>query len=103
MGNRDYYSIRTGKNPLAAGLDLRRACELFLSIYQHFLKRDYFQEYFGFHCTDDYEPRAGLLGDDIPAEILLKVRKTGLWPVSEQFQLYAEDDLFDMIEFLHHS
>ncbi|EFI34811.1 conserved hypothetical protein [Desulfonatronospira thiodismutans ASO3-1] len=38
---------------------------------------------------------------DIDLEILLKIRKKNLWPIDEHIKQYSEDDLFDIIEFLH--
>lgn len=99
MSERQYYSLRTGKNPLQK-LDLKTLLEVFRSIYDEFLVRYYFQEAFGFFCVDAGDV-AGIMGSDIRGFFLRKVRKPGLWPIDTQYQSYSEDDLFDVVELLH--
>ena len=102
MGTREkrYYSVRTGKHPGGAKLDLPALKKLFLSIDNQFSSRDYFQEAFGYDCVDaGYVP--GSLGEDVGGAILIAVRKDSLWPLRDRLSEYSEDDLFDMIEFLH--
>lgn len=95
-----YYSVRTGKNPLSHGLDLKAILELFQSLYLRFESEGYFQEHLGFYCIDEgFKP--GALGYDIDAAILIEVRKRDMTPIGEKIWNYAEDDLFDMIEFLY--
>lgn len=99
MSGRQYYSMRTGKNEYAAGIDLSILLKLFQDMYKYFSDGDYFQEAFGFDCVD-----AGLipgtLGYDIEAQMLRKLRKVELWPIFDKCLGYSEDDLFDVIEFL---
>ncbi|MBW1617040.1 MAG: hypothetical protein JRJ49_11065 [Deltaproteobacteria bacterium] len=38
---------------------------------------------------------------DVESDILLKIRKESLWPINKFIENYSEDDLFDIIEFLH--
>ena len=94
-----YYSQRTGNNPNLNGLPLDDVIELFLRIYQQLEDDGYFSEAFGFWCVDaDHVP--GKIRD-IELEILLKIRKKHIWPISQYCKGYSEDDLFDVIEFLY--
>lgn len=95
----NYYSQRTGKNPNLKGLPLEDVIELFQRVYQQLENDGYFSEAFGFWCVDaDHVPGKVL---DVELEMLLKIRKKHLWPVSEFCKNYSEDDLFDVIEFLY--
>lgn len=100
MRKKPYYSIRTGKNPYAQGIDLPLLRRLFRDIYLSFLHRDYFQEAFGYTCVDLGDV-PGKLGDDIEAQMVRNLRKAHLWPIQERCLEYSEDDLFDVIEFLY--
>lgn len=100
MAGRQYYSMRTGKNPYAAGIDLPILLRLFCDLYVHYSDQGYFQEAFGYYCVDAGEVH-GTLGYDIEAQILRKLRKTNLWPIQDKCLDYREDDLFDVIEFLY--
>lgn len=100
MGNRRYYSIRTGKNPDASRYDLPILLRLFSDFYLEFLNQDYFQEDFGYYCVDAGEV-SGKLGSDIEAQMFRAIRKPDLWPIQEKCKSYSEDDLFDVIEFLY--
>lgn len=92
--------MRTGKNPASAAIDLPTLLRVFRPVYSYFEKEGYFQEAFGYDCVDaGYTP--GTLGSDMEAVVLLQLRKIGLWPVLSQLDNYSEDDLFDMLEFLH--
>ncbi|MDR0478718.1 MAG: hypothetical protein LBH31_02700 [Burkholderiaceae bacterium] len=95
-----YYSTRTGKNPNAGKIDLATLRKLFSALYIELEEDGYFQEYFGYWCVDNGDV-AGSLGPDIDAVILFKIRKSGLWPIREKIDNYSENDLFDVIEFLH--
>jgi hypothetical protein len=97
--NRQYFSIRTGKNPNMVHYDLPILKRLFKDLYIRKLEEGCFQEYFGFTCVDQgFIP--GKLGTDIDAQIIKKVRKTDLWPIINRYLSYQEEDLFDIIEFL---
>jgi hypothetical protein len=98
MRKRPYYSIRTGKNPHVK-LNLDMLQRLFCDVYKDFDRKDYFQEAFGYHCPDG--DGVGTLGTDIEAQMTRRLRKTGLWPIFIRVFYYSEDDLFDVIEFLH--
>ena len=100
MREKPYYSVRTGKNIGGAKLDLDKFRRLFASIYKQLESDGYFQEFFGYQCVDQgFVP--GRLGSDIEGEIILQLGKSGLWPIPEMVEDYTEDDLFDVIEFLH--
>lgn len=97
---RQYFSQRTGKNSGAARLSLPDVKRLFKSQYDQLADQGYFQEDLGFYCVDaDFIP--GKLGTDLPAELLLALRKDNLWPFHETIDNWSEDDLFDVVEFLY--
>ncbi len=100
MRKTPYYSVRTGKNPNARNLDLPILKRLFIDVYKAFVEKDYFQEAFGYYCVDAGDMH-GTLGSDIEAQFLLHLRKEDLWPIQEKINDYSEDDIFDVIEFLH--
>ncbi|EOX4467703.1 hypothetical protein ACJ5NB_002442 [Vibrio alginolyticus] len=96
-----YYSIRKGSNENSQGFQLTELKELFLRSFNIFLSEGYFDEAFGHYCVDDGDVPGKI--SDIELEILLKVRKKSLWPVSTNIDNYSEDDLLDLIEFLHNN
>lgn len=93
-----YYSQRKGSNPNQKGLPLADLIDLFGRVFSHMREDGYFHEAFGFECGDggyiDGKVR------DIELEMLLSVRKKGLWPIDTAGVRYSEDDFFDVIEFL---
>lgn len=95
-----YYSIRTGKNPLAGRFDLATLRELFRTLFIQFEDTGYFQESLGYHCVDSGYV-AGTLGHDLEGMLLLELRKKDLAPIRTRIEAYSEEDLFDMIEFLY--
>jgi len=97
---KQYYSIRTGKNKNFSGFDLSVLKKLFSDLYSELDTDGYFQEYFGFECTDVGFVR-GILGENIEAQIYRLLRKDNLWPIKDHVKDYEEDDLFDIIEFLY--
>ena len=100
MRNRAYYSVRTGKNPLAKSFDLPSFRSLFLSFYKDLEEKGYFQQALGYHCVDrDWV--AGTLGHDFEGMTLRKLRKKNLLPVPQYVGRYTEDDLFDVVELLY--
>ena len=80
-------------------MSLESLKELFVSVWHDFYSRDYFQEYFGKSCIDGDDP--GKMGEDIGSYFLRKLRKSNLWPISENYKNYTEEDVFDVIEFLY--
>jgi hypothetical protein len=93
-----YFSQRTGTNPNPDGLPLKETVELFLRVYDQLREDGYFDEAFGFECVD-----AGHIAGkirDVELEMLLAIRKKGLWPVHARSSFYSEDDFFDLVEFL---
>lgn len=99
MNQRQYYSVRTGKNPNAQEIDLPFLRRLFRQLYLRFHEKYYFQEAFGYYCVDADEV-PGSLGHDIDAQLSRALRKPSLWPIEDKCSEYSEDDLFDVIEFL---
>jgi hypothetical protein len=99
MRNKRYYSVRTGRNPLAKSFDLVAFRNLFKSFYVDMEGKGYFQEAFGYECVDNGSV-AGTLGSDLAGVALRKLRKEKLLPVLDHVATYSEDDLFDVIEFL---
>ncbi len=94
-----YYSQRAGTNPNVDGLEFSDTVELFVRVYDRLTKDGYFDEAFGFYCVD-----AGYTAGtvkDIELEMLLTIRKKHLWPISDFFSQYTEDDFLDVIEFLY--
>ena len=100
VSEREYYSVRTGKNPAGKQLDLEMLRRLVKVLFDDFEDRGYFQQSFGYYCFDAGDV-PGTVGKDVDAYILRKVRKHDLWPISSHIDLYSEDDLFDMMEFLY--
>lgn len=100
MREKPYYSVRSGKNPLSDRFDLPTLRDLFRTLFVHFEDEGYFQEALGYHCVDaGFVP--GTLGHDLDGALLLELRKRNLTPIRGKIGDYAEDDLFDMIEFLY--
>ena len=100
MKRRDYYSTRTGKISETPEITLKMLKKLFMVSYDKFDEDGYFQKYFGYYCVDQGDVK-GELGIDINSMIFLGIKKDGLWPLRTKFEDYTEDDLFDMIEFMH--
>jgi hypothetical protein len=96
--NRSFYSVRTGRNKNANGFPLETILELFQRLYRDLRHEGYFDQYLGSYCVD--LGNVGGLIKTLDLDILLKLRKQGLWPVDEVCQSYSEDDLLDVIEYL---
>ena len=80
-------------------MDLIMLRRFFKNLYSHFDHEGYFQKYLGKDCVDSGF-LAGELGQDIEGAFLLALRKDNLTPILEKIDEYAEDDVFDVIEFL---
>lgn len=96
---RQYYSQRKGTNPNLKGLPLSDITELFVRIFSQLRQSGYFDEAFGFVCVDVGDMDGKVRDPEL--EMLLTIRKRGLWPVSEKAPFYSEDDFFDVLEFLY--
>jgi len=94
-----YYSQRTGTNPNMEGLSLEDTVELFLRVFKQLEEDGYFDESFGFGCVDQGYVEGKV--KDIELDMLLTIRKRNLWPISEHYKSYTEDDFLDIIEFLN--
>lgn len=99
MIKRRYYSSRKGTLGKDSKINFEELKELFLISYKMLDEGGYFQKYFGIDCIDGY--REGELGNYIAEYIFMNLRRRGLYPVYANLVDYTEDDLFDMIEFLH--
>lgn len=97
--SRQFYSLRKGTNPNLKGLPLRETLGLFVRLYNQLHEDGYFHEAFGFICVDAGEVPGKVRDPEL--EMLLTIRKTGLWPIHEKAPFYSEDDFFDVLEFLH--
>ncbi|HQT24013.1 MAG: hypothetical protein B7X86_14290 [Sphingobacteriales bacterium 17-39-43] len=99
MIKRKYYSLRTGKIPNEQMLTFEVLKKLILIAYRKLDQDGYFQKYFGIDCVDGYLP--GELGEDIESVLYINLRKENLFPIGKKLSDYTEDDLFDVLEFLH--
>jgi hypothetical protein len=100
MRDKPYYSVRTGKNPLGAELDLATVQRVFSGMYATWEDEGYFQEALGYDCVDAGFI-AGSVGRDVEGYVLFELRKSNLLPIRTEIKNYTEDDLFDVIEFLY--
>lgn len=96
---RQYYSHRKGTNPNLKGLPLPDILDLFVRVFSQLEEDGYFDEAFGYVCVDAGKVDGKVRDPDL--EMLLTIRKKGLWPVSEKAAFYQEDDFFDVLEFLY--
>jgi hypothetical protein len=96
---RQFYSLRKGTNPNLKGLPLREMLGLFIRLYNQLNDDGYFHEAFGFMCVDAGDVSGKVRDPEL--EMLLTIRKTGLWPIHEKAPFYSEDDFFDVLEFLY--
>jgi len=100
MRTTPYYSVRTGEICEGERFDLDTVRELFKTSFVYLEDQGYFQEGLGYYCVDaGFVP--GSLGDDLDGAILLELRKRNLTPIRDRIKTYSEEDLFDIIEFLH--
>lgn len=97
---RRYYSIRTGKHPHGTNVPLPVLASLLYNAHAQLTEAGYFQEHFGYSCVDAGDV-PGKLGGDIGAALLFHLRRESLWPFPEKFAGLSEDELFDLVEFLH--
>lgn len=97
---RPYYSSRGNKAPLSKEVDLDILKKQFLVIYNFFEEKGYLQESFGYRCVDAGYV-LGELGSDVAGFVYASLKKESLWPIEESIANYTEEDLFDIIEFVH--
>jgi hypothetical protein len=97
---RQYFSVHSGRNPHTAGFGLDTMRRLFGEVFGYFEDAGYFQQAMGYECVDAGFV-AGNLGHSIEGALLLALRKDNLAPIRRKIPDYTEDDLFDVIEFLH--
>lgn len=100
MARKNYYSMRKGTHPDQAQFTLPALKKLVLAVFEDFRSRQYFDEPLGYSCVDAGEV-PGSLGTDVNRALLIALRKDNLWPINERIESYSEDDLLDVLEFLH--
>jgi hypothetical protein len=98
MMTRAFYSLRTGKNQNTRGFPLGQILEFFQRLYGELRREGYFDEYLGWCCVDMGDVAGIIKAPDL--DILVKLRKQGLWPIDHACLQYSEDDLLDVIEYL---
>jgi hypothetical protein len=94
--SRAYYSQRTGKTKT---IDLATLCDALQCTYASFAEKQYFDETFGKDCTDGYIP--GTAGSDIDGFFFTHLMTRGLWPITENYKNYTEENAFDVVELLY--
>ncbi|SHL82151.1 hypothetical protein [Flavobacterium saccharophilum] len=99
MIRRESFSRRRGIVLPESNMTFDKLKELSLAIYTMLTENGYFQKYLGINCSDGFI--AGELGPDISLLMFINLRKNNLYPVNEKIENYSEDDLFDILEFLH--
>jgi hypothetical protein len=99
MIKRQYYSVRTGKITPDDEVNFDVLKQFFLLKLNKLNIEGYYQKYFGIDCTDG--SMLGLLGEDLGSIMFVNLRKKNLYPIIENLENYSEDDLFDVLEFLH--
>ena len=82
-----------------SGLPLGDVVGLFVRVFDQLREDGYFHEAFGYECVDAGHVEGKVR--DIELEMLLSVRKKGLWPLHIECAHYSEDDFFDIVEFLY--
>jgi len=93
---RPYYSARTGTD---ANLSLESLKVLVYATFCDFSELGYFDEYLlGTRCVDGDVP--GRLRS-VERALLQAIRRPLPWPLPENLSAFTEEDLFDIIEFLH--
>ncbi len=92
---RAYYSER--KNGLdVVTLHLEDLCEILYQTYKYLDANGYLAEAFGSYCVDE-----GDISGYVDAFTQIQLQKRGLWPITELYKDYTEDDCLTIIEFLY--
>lgn len=97
MCNKKYYAERN-KKASREKYDLTMLKRLFNNLYRRLDEDCFFQESFGYYCTDG--DVIGKLGVDIGAAIFFKTGLRDAWTIYEKLDTYTDFELFTMIEFL---
>ncbi|OWV77375.1 hypothetical protein ATY76_01040 [Rhizobium sp. R339] len=96
---KQFYSVRAGKNKNSAGFPLEVIRDLFFRLFKDLRAEGFFNEYLGWYCVDQGDVPGLISSPDL--DMMLKLRKDGLWPLDEKYAFYAEEDLLDVIEYLY--
>jgi len=94
--SRPYYSQRTGKTKK---IDLATFADAVQCTYAGFAEKQYFDEAFGKSCPGG--DILGIAGSDIEGFFFTRLLKRGLWPITQNYRNYAEDDALDIVELLY--
>jgi hypothetical protein len=97
MDDKKYYNERINKMEREK-YEFNELKRYFLNLFKRLEKECYFQEFFGYTCTDG--DVVGKLGEDIEAEIFLKTGIKKAWPLSEYIEFFDDSVFFTIIEFL---
>ena len=99
MSKRKYYSERKGVLSKSK-LGLSDTVKGFLHIYSTLQSASYFQEAMGYNCVDDGR-KNGTWGENPDLYVLVKLKRSDMWPIKENHEHYDEPTLFTIIEFLY--
>lgn len=97
---RPYWSERQGRRARAS-LTPEQARKAFVGLVSGLVREHELDEAFGYDCVDDGQV-PGTLGGAIEERLLILLGREGLWPIDlHHADLWDDDTLFDMMEFLH--
>jgi hypothetical protein len=99
LPRRAYYSERAGLRSGTAGFTLEEFRGHFLDLHRKHDNEGLFQRWFGYFCVDRGDV-AGRAGGNHGLYCLRKLGRPGLWPIYDSIDRLAEDDIFDLVEFL---
>jgi hypothetical protein len=100
MNTRAYYSQRNSKKTGKNRLDITMLKDLLGAIYIQFQDKNYFVEAFGYYCVDAGDI-FGTLGKNPELFLFKRTRNNKLWPINFYKKELLEEDVFDLVEFLH--
>lgn len=89
------YSIRNGLNSNSNGFGIIEFRNLFLYTYNSIFSKGLLEEYLAIECE---EHNVGIK-IDVEHHLMVSLRKDKLWPIQDKYQMYSEEDIFDLIEF----
>lgn len=98
MIKRDYYSSRIKTVDTERLINFEVLKRIFLITLKKIRDEEYFIKYLGIDSFTG--STTGELGN-VKDELYVRLRKENLYPVEEYIDEYSEEDLFDMVEFLH--
>ncbi|GLQ18578.1 hypothetical protein [Maritalea porphyrae] len=93
------YSLRKSHTDGKSQMTLQVLKSAFGKIFQVCQNEGLFQEELGYECIDHGEIQGKTV--DVSLELMIRSQKDSLWPIHESIDHYNEEDVFDVIEFLH--